>query len=324
VIAQSKIDTDRIACLTIGTTHFVNAIVEYDTRRLSKVAIIRLSKSFTKDIPPFSDFPPALEHIMNGYYCFVSAVGSIYVLVHPLADEPGLHIDGSEEAPIVEEEVVEKCQEIKRLGIKSVVVSGVFSPIDEHFKQEYRVRSIIRKELPGVDIVCSSDISNIGFLERENAAILNASILQFARKTVKGFRAAMKRLNLTCALYLTQNDGTLIDARSAASLPIRTFSSGPTNSMRGAAYLGLSGQSQTGKTSTIVVDVGGTTTGKALPASTQIAGHCEADLKLDVGVLLPSGFPRQASAYVEVAGVKINFSMPHVESIGLGGGSTSV
>jgi N-methylhydantoinase A/oxoprolinase/acetone carboxylase beta subunit len=37
--------------------------------------------------------------------------------------------------------------------------------------------------------------------------------------------------------------------------------------------------------------------------------------------LLPSGFPRQASAYVEIAGVKINFSMPHVESIGLGGGS---
>jgi N-methylhydantoinase A/oxoprolinase/acetone carboxylase beta subunit len=44
-------------------------------------------------------------------------------------------------------------------------------------------------------------------------------------------------------------------------------------------------------------------------------------LRTDVGVLLPSGFPRQASAYVEVAGVKINFSMPHVESIGLGGGS---
>lgn len=41
----------------------------------------------------------------------------------------------------------------------------------------------------------------------------------------------------------------------------------------------------------------------------------------DVGVLLPSGFPRQASAYVTVAGVKINFSMPHIESIGLGGGS---
>lgn len=109
-------------------------------------------------------------------------------------------------------------------------------------------------------MVCSHEVSNIGFLERENASILNASILKFARKTIKGFRAAMKRLNLHCALYLTQNDGTLIDAPSAAQLPIRTFSSGPTNSMRGAAYLGLSNLSAEKKTSTIVVDVGGTTT----------------------------------------------------------------
>jgi N-methylhydantoinase A/oxoprolinase/acetone carboxylase beta subunit len=174
----------------------------------------------------------------------------------------GLHIDGSEEAPIVEAEVIEQSRQIKRLGIEAIVISGVFSPIDEHFKQEDRVRKVILRELPGVSIVCSSEVSNIGFLERENAAILNASILKFARKTIKGFRAAMKRLDLNCALYLTQNDGTLIDAPSAASLPIRTFSSGPTNSMRGAAYLGLSDFPQNGKkTSTIVVDVGGTTTG---------------------------------------------------------------
>ncbi|TVY78352.1 putative D-/L-hydantoinase subunit A [Lachnellula suecica] len=241
---------------------------------------------------------------MNGYYCFVS--GGLYLpkdfQSYLLIWNLGLHIDGSEEAPVVEEEIVRQCKEIKRLGIEAVVVSGVFSPIDDHFKQEDNVRQIIQRELPGVDVVCSSEVSNIGFLERENASILNASILKFARKTIKGFRAAMKRLDLHCALYLTQNDGTLIDAPSAASLPIRTFSSGPTNSMRGAAYLGLADFSESGKkTSTIVVDVGGTTT--------------------DVGVLLPSGFPRQASAYVEVAGVKINFSMPHVESIGLGGGS---
>ncbi len=75
--------------------------------------------------------------------------------------------------------------------------------------------------------------------------------------------------------------------------------SGPTNSMRGAAY--LAGLDQNGEGSVIVVDVGGTTT--------------------DVGVLLPSGLPRQASAYVTVAGVRVNFSMPHLHSIGLGGGS---
>ncbi|KAJ9223956.1 hypothetical protein DTO169C6_3576 [Paecilomyces variotii] len=287
VLEESKVPRDQVACLTIGTTHFINAIVEHDVRRLSKVAIIRLSKSFTKEVPPFSDFPPALKKIMNGHYGFVDG---------------GLHIDGSQEAPIVEEQVVQQCAIIKEKGIGAVVISGVFSPIDEHFHQEDQVRKIVLRELPGVDVVCSSEVSQIGFLERENASILNASILKFARRTIRGFRAAMKRLDLKCALYLTQNDGTLIDAPAAARLPIRTFSSGPTNSMRGAAYLGLQGSDdKSERTATIVVDIGGTTT--------------------DVGVLLPSGFPRQASAYVTVAGVKINFGMPHIESIGLGGGS---
>lgn len=91
----------------------------------------------------------------------------------------------------------------------------------------------------------------------------------------------MKRLNLSSTtLFLTQNDGTVLSAWEAARLPIRTFSSGPTNSMRGAAHLGQ--QDAGKKTSTVVIDIGGTTS--------------------DVGMLLPSGFPRQASAYVTVAG----------------------
>lgn len=161
VLDDSKITADQIQCLTIGTTHFINAIVEHDARRLSKVAILRLSKSFTKEIPPFSDFPEDLKNIMNGYYSWLDG---------------GLHIDGSQEAPIVEEQVVKECQEIKKRGIDSIVISGVFSPIDETFHQEHCVRKIILRELPGVDVVCSSEVSNIGFLERENASILNASV----------------------------------------------------------------------------------------------------------------------------------------------------
>jgi hypothetical protein len=41
----------------------------------------------------------------------------------------------------------------------------------------------------------------------------------------------------------------------------------------------------------------------------------------EVGVLLPTGFPRQAGARHELCGVPLNFSMPHVHSFGLGGGS---
>lgn len=247
------------------------------------MAILRLSKNFLREVPPFSEFPSGLTSILKGYVGYLDG---------------GLHIDGSQEAPIVESQVIEKCAEIKKLGLTAVVVVGCFSPIDEEFKQEDRVRDIVKREIPDADVIVSHEVANIGLLERENASILNAAILRYAKRTVKGFRRAMKALKLTCPLFLTQNDGTLLDSAAAANIPIRTFASGATNSMRGAAY--LTGH-KTENSSAIVVDIGGTTS--------------------DVGVLLPSGLPRQASAYVTVAGVRVNYSMPHLHSIGLGGGS---
>ena len=283
MLEQSAIPSEQIASVTVGTTAFLNSVLEQDARRLSRVAVLRLSKSFLREIKPFSEWPAGLTSIINGYVGYLDG---------------GLHIDGSEEASVDEAQVVQRCQEIKALGISAIVITGIFSPIDETFKQEDKVRHIIQRELPSADIVCSHEVANLGFLERENASILNAAILKYARRTVKRFRRAMKGLNLTCPLFLTQNDGTLLDSVSAAKVPIRTFSSGATNSMRGAAY--LSGH-KTGSSAAIVIDIGGTTS--------------------DVGVLLPSGLPRQASAYVTVAGVRVNYSMPHLYSIGLGGGS---
>ena len=55
-------------------------------------------------------------------------------------------------------------------------------------------------------------------------------------------------------------------------MPVLTFASGPTNSMRGAAFL-------SGVRDGVVMDIGGTTT--------------------DAGVVM-NGFPRQASSKVEV------------------------
>jgi DUF917 family protein/N-methylhydantoinase A/oxoprolinase/acetone carboxylase beta subunit len=283
IIDKSGLSLDQIASVTIGTTHFINAVVERDARRLRRVAILRLSKSFLREIPPFSDFPPALTRIISGYVGYVDG---------------GLHIDGSQEAPLVEDQVIEQCRLIKAKGLSAIVVAGVYSPIDEVFQQEKRVRDIIIRELPGVDVVCSHEVANIGFMERENASILNAAILKYAQRTLKGFKTALQRLQLTCPLFITQNDGTLLDSASAAKVPIKTFSSGATNSMRGAAY--LSGINPEGSSS-IVIDIGGTTS--------------------DVGVLLPSGLPRAASYFATVAGVRVNYAMPHLHSIGLGGGS---
>lgn len=97
--------------------------------------------------------------------------------------------------------------------------------------QEEQVKLILQQQIPDLDVVCSRDIGRVGFVERENAAILNGCILKFARKTINGFQRAIADLGLSCPLYLTQNDGTIMEAAAAALAPIRTFSSGATVSL---------------------------------------------------------------------------------------------
>jgi DUF917 family protein len=222
------------------------------------------------------------------------------VLGHHALVKGGLEVDGGLIGDIQDKEIVEFCKVVREKGIKSVVVNGVFSPIDTVERQEERAAEIVRREVPQVDVVLSKEVANLGFLERENAAILNASILSFAKKTIASFQKPIKKLGLDCPVFITQNDGTIFSGEAASRLPIRTFSSGPTNSMRGAAFL-VGQQAKEKAEAMMVVDVGGTTT--------------------DVGLLLANGFPRQQAAFSELSGVRMNFSYPDVKSIGLGGGS---
>ncbi|KAA8650855.1 hypothetical protein EYZ11_004704 [Aspergillus tanneri] len=301
VLEASAVDQDRVLSVTIGTTHFINALVEADARRLDRVAVVRLCGPFTRQIPPFSDFPVGLRSILDG---------GVYYL------DGGLEIDSREIATLDEVQIRTTAKDIVASGIRSVALIGVFSPLDHAGIHEERCKKILSQEAPELRVVCSHDIGPTGFLERENATILNAAILRTADRVTKSFRRAMTRLKLSCPLYLSQNDGTLIEADAAAEYPIKTFASGPTNSMTGAAFLAgldqVKGVSSTPESNEVdveepqilVMDIGGTTT--------------------DVCALLSSGFPRQAPGFVEVGGVRTAFSMPEVASIGLGGGSKVV
>lgn len=107
--------------------------------------------------------------------------------------------------------------------IHALAIISVFAPIDFTHNQEERVASIVRARLPHLNIVCSRDVAHIGLLERENAAILNASLLTYAKKTVSGFQKAARALHLRCPVFITSNDGTLLSCAQATKLPIRTL-----------------------------------------------------------------------------------------------------
>ncbi|KAI0466412.1 hypothetical protein F4859DRAFT_300001 [Xylaria cf. heliscus] len=282
MFASAGVGPDSIASVTIGTTQFVNAVVERDPARLSKVAVVRLCGPFSQHTLPCIDWPSEMRELILGHHALLKG---------------GLEVDGQLISDIDEAEIRKECAAIRAKGIRSVVVNGIFSPIDTIERQEERAAALVRAEIPGCDVVCSHEVANLGFLERENAAVLNASILAFARKTIRSFQDPVRRLGLRCPVFVTQNDGTILSGDMAAKLPIRTFSSGPTNSMRGAAFLVQNEVDE----AVMVVDIGGTTT--------------------DVGLLLANGFPRQQAAYSDLAGVRMNFSCPDIKSIGLGGGS---
>lgn len=272
-----------VLSFTIGTTHFINAVVEQDKARLEKVAVFRLCGPYSKGIPPFSNFPQGLTDIVSCYNAFIDG---------------GFRVDGVSIKELDEDAILEHATKVKELGINSVAINGIYSAINH--SHEIRAAELIRSVLPNANIVMSHEVSGIGFLARENAAILNASIMSFAAKILKSFVKSVKMLEFDCPILLTQNDGTVLTIQEAMKTPIKTFSSGATNSMRGAAFLCSNDEEVVGK-NVMVVDIGGTTA--------------------DVGLLLPNGFPRQVSSHSIIGGVRMNFSMPHVESIGLGGGS---
>ncbi len=277
VLEAAGMGADKVDVVMIGTTHFTNAVVQ--RRDLAQTAAVRLCLPATASLPPMVDWPEDLRDV----------IGNHWWLAHG-----GNEFDGRVISKLDANELRGIAAEIRARGIRSVAITSVFSPVSTEFERE--AGQILAEALPEAHITLSSDIGRIGLLERENAAIMNACLRDLSREVVAAFRGALADVGFTGRFYLTQNDGTLMDADFAERFPVLTFASGPTNSMRGAAFL-------SGVKDAIVVDIGGTTS--------------------DVGSL-QKGFPRQATVAVEVGGVRTNFRMPDVFSIGLGGGSLVV
>ncbi len=263
-----------LQAVMIGTTHFTNAIAE--RRGLTPTAVVRLALPATGALPPLVGWPGQLRE----------AVGTQHYLVHG-----GYEYDGSELATMDPDELKRVAADLAERGLRSVAISSVFAPVNS--EMELRAAEILLAEVPDLTVSCSHEFGRIGLLERENATVLNAALVDLAGKIVDGLTTALRNAGITAPLLLSQNDGTVMDVEHARRFPVATFASGPTNSMRGAAFLA-------GLDECAVVDVGGTTA--------------------DIGIVT-GGFPREAGAVTELAGVRTNFRMPDLLSLGIGGGT---
>ena len=275
IVDRGQADRASIEVVCLGTTHFTNAFVQ--RRGLDSVGVLRIALPAAAALPPMIDWPPDLAERIGGTHRMVRG---------------GYQYDGRINAEVDEDEIVRAARDFRDRGINAVALSALFAPVNDDM--ETRAAELILNEHPSCKLTLSSKIGRIGLLERENAGIINASLSTMAAETMRGFKASLQRLGISAPLYVSQNDGTLMSTDFAENYPVLTFASGPTNSMRGAAYL-------SGVKDALVADVGGTTT--------------------DIGVLT-NGFPRESSLVADIGDVRTNFRMPDILAIGLGGGST--
>lgn len=276
VLRQAHVDPVATCHVMLGTTACTNAIVE--RKNLARIGMVRIALPAAAGVEPMFTWDDDLKR----------AVGGLWFQIHG-----GYEFDGSLiDRDLDPGEVEAVAARLKAEGVEAVAITGVFSPV--RADQERRLADRLREVLgPEVAITLSHEIGSTGLLDRENSAGLNAALVKVAREAVGGLERALRERGIRAFIFFAQNDGTLMDLDFVRRYPILTIGSGPTNSIRGAAYL-------SGLSECLVVDVGGTTT--------------------DIGAL-SRGFPRQSGVAVEIGHVRTNFRMPDILSIGLGGGS---
>jgi N-methylhydantoinase A/oxoprolinase/acetone carboxylase beta subunit len=275
LLQDSGIDKSAIKGIYIGTTHATNAVLE--AKGLSKVGVLRLAGQRPITLDPCFRWP---EYIRQAIFAGVSTVSG------------GYRCDMKEISSLSKEEIQKALVQLSCAGMESLAIAGVFSPLSPH--QEIEAKKIAQELLgSNFSVTISSDIGGMGFVERENAAILNAALKKLMGTAFQNMELMKQELGITAPLFVTQNDGSMIDLSQAMEKPLLTISSGPTNSFIGAVKL-------MGLNEAIIVDIGGTS--------------------VDIGVVL-SGYPRRSLGQASVGGIPLNFRMPDVMSLPIGGGS---
>jgi len=274
LLTDNRVSASSISHVMIGTTQFINAFIQ--RKDLVRTAIVRAALPRGDGVPPLIGWPEDLLNVIGR---------------HSYQVKGGANYDGALYQELDEDEIRAVALDLHERGIEAVALSATYAPLRPDI--EARMEEIVASACPRIAITRSGNVGGLNLVDRENAAIINASLQPLANRVVAALEAAFQQLGIQAPILISQNDGTLISCAEAARHPVFTCAAGPTNSIRGAAFL-------SGLANAVVIDVGGTTT--------------------DVGYVT-KGFPKETALPNLIGGVRTNMRMPDVLSIALGGGT---
>jgi len=263
---------DQLSSIHVGTTLAVNSLLEL--KSLYKVGLLRLA-GHNPDLPPAYLWPKAQRDVILAGYETVAG---------------GREYNNVSCRPLNPDEIIAAVKKLIAAGAESLALIGVFSSI--YAEDELLAADIIQNQF-SIPMSLSHELGGIGFIERENATILNATLKKVLTEGLSSLKREIQKLGYQGECLISQNNGTVFSLEEAMRFPVKTISSGPTNSLVGASKLAQC-------LNAIVVDIGGTST--------------------DIGIV-ENGFPVYSSRGGLVAGISSNLVTPDIVALAIGGGS---
>ncbi len=164
---------------------------------------------------------------------------------------------GKEIDRLDESQIKEAAARIKESGITKVAVVGKFC--QRNPAHEEKVSQIISQALPDSKVEMGHLVSgHLNFPRRAATTILTLATKESYARFAVAISRALKERRITAPVYILKADGGTLPLEGSLEMPVETIFSGPAASIMGVMALTPPGQTS------VVVDIGGTTTDLAL------------------------------------------------------------
>jgi N-methylhydantoinase A/oxoprolinase/acetone carboxylase beta subunit len=200
---------------------------------------------------------------------------------------------GREIQPLDEAEIGKKINLIREKGFTRVAVVSKFG--QRNPSHELKIEELFKEIYPECKLELGHKVSGkLNFPRRVATTMLTAATRDRYKEFVEKIREALEARNIKAPVYILKADGGTLPVEKSIELPVETIFSGPAASTIGALALTPEGETS------VVVDIGGTTT--------------------DLALIL-SGKPLLASKGAKLGGFLTHVRAFAVRSIAIGGDS---
>lgn len=222
------IPPEQLERVVFSTTVITNLIAEGKTDRVALVLI------------PGPGVNPA-SYTFPDSFCIKGAM-----------DYRGREID-----PLDEVEIRRTVVLIRESGFSRAAIISKFG--QRNSSHELRVEEIFREDYPGCKLELGHKVSGkLNFPRRIATAMLASATRERYQEFVEKIKKALDERNIRAPVYILKADGGTLPVEKSIEFPVETIFSGPAASTVGALALTSEGQTS------VVVDIGGTTTDLAL------------------------------------------------------------